>query len=182
MISKVLVANRAEIAIRAFRAAYELGIATVAVYPYEDRNSPHRLADEAYQIGEVSHPERAYLSVDQIVATARQCRQRYGRTTGRNHQPAGAQLDRGCRRATPYDTGLSLAAVSDLEPYWEALRKVNAPFESDIPAPTGRVYHHKIPGGQLSNLRQRAIALGSAIVSRRSRPITLPPTECCVGS
>jgi hypothetical protein len=70
MISKVLVANRAEIAIRAFRAAYELGIATVAVYPYEDRNSPHRLADEAYQIGEVSHPERAYLSVDQIVATA----------------------------------------------------------------------------------------------------------------
>jgi pyruvate carboxylase len=61
---------------------------------------------------------------------------------------------------TPYDTGLSLAAVSDLEPYWEALRKVYAPFESDIPAPTGRVYHHEIPGGQLSNLRQQAIALG----------------------
>src|SRR5258708_27762247 len=71
MISKVLVANRGEIAIRAFRAAYELGIATVAVYPYEDRNSPHRLADEAYQIGEVGHPVRAYLSVDEIVATAR---------------------------------------------------------------------------------------------------------------
>jgi len=65
------VANRGEIAIRAFRAAYELGIATVAVYPYEDRNSPHRLADEAYQIGEVGHPVRAYLSVDEIVATAR---------------------------------------------------------------------------------------------------------------
>jgi pyruvate carboxylase len=47
MISKVLVANRGEIAIRAFRAAYELGIATVAVYPHEDRNSPHRLAAEA---------------------------------------------------------------------------------------------------------------------------------------
>jgi pyruvate carboxylase len=71
MIAKVLVANRGEIAIRAFRAAYELGIATVAVYPYEDRNSPHRLADEAYQIGEVGHPVRAYLSVDEIVATAR---------------------------------------------------------------------------------------------------------------
>ncbi|WP_422613297.1 biotin carboxylase N-terminal domain-containing protein, partial [Mycobacterium sp.] len=39
MISKVLVANRGEIAIRAFRAAYELGVGTVAVYPYEDRNS-----------------------------------------------------------------------------------------------------------------------------------------------
>jgi len=43
VIHKVLVANRGEIAIRAFRAAYELGITTVAVYPYEDRNSVHRL-------------------------------------------------------------------------------------------------------------------------------------------
>src|ERR1700685_500967 len=53
MVSKILVANRGEIAIRAFRAAYELGIATVAVFPYEDRNSEHRLkADEAYHIAE----------------------------------------------------------------------------------------------------------------------------------
>lgn len=72
MITKVLVANRGEIAIRAFRAAYELGIGTVAVYPYEDRNSVHRLkADESYQIGDVGHPVRAYLSVDEIVDTAR---------------------------------------------------------------------------------------------------------------
>src|SRR6185295_6383400 len=61
---------------------------------------------------------------------------------------------------TPYDTGLSLRNVCDLEPYWEALRKVYAPFESGLPAPTGRVYSHEIPGGQLSNLRQQAIALG----------------------
>ncbi|AKK27048.1 pyruvate carboxylase [Mycobacterium sp. EPa45] len=71
MISKVLVANRGEIAIRAFRAAYEMGIGTVAVFPFEDRNSLHRLkADESYQIGEIGHPVRAYLSVDEIVATA----------------------------------------------------------------------------------------------------------------
>ncbi|BBY88197.1 pyruvate carboxylase [Mycolicibacterium tokaiense] len=71
MFSKVLVANRGEIAIRAFRAAYELKIGTVAVYPYEDRNSVHRLkADESYQIGEVGHPVRAYLSVEEIVGTA----------------------------------------------------------------------------------------------------------------
>lgn len=71
MISKVLVANRGEIAIRAFRAAYELGVGTVAVYAYEDRNSLHRTkADESYQIGEVGHPVRAYLSVDEIVETA----------------------------------------------------------------------------------------------------------------
>ncbi|WP_306441381.1 biotin/lipoyl-containing protein, partial [Nocardioides massiliensis] len=39
-------------------------------------------------------------------------------------------------------------------------RRVYAPFESGLPAPTGRVYTHEIPGGQLSNLRQQAIALG----------------------
>ncbi len=69
---KVLVANRGEIAVRAFRAAYELGAGTVAVFPWEDRNSVHRLkADEAYQIGEVGHPVRAYLSVEEIVGAAR---------------------------------------------------------------------------------------------------------------
>ncbi|OLR91578.1 pyruvate carboxylase [Actinokineospora bangkokensis] len=58
------------------------------------------------------------------------------------------------------DTGLSLQAVSDLEPYWEIVRKVYKPFEAGLPAPTGRVYHHEIPGGQLSNLRTQAVALG----------------------
>src|SRR5580692_12219576 len=69
--SKILVANRGEIAIRAFRAAYELGAQTVAVFPYEDRNSEHRLkADEAYQIGEPGHPVRAYLDPQMIVEAA----------------------------------------------------------------------------------------------------------------
>ncbi|MCV2394626.1 pyruvate carboxylase [Actinotalea sp. M2MS4P-6] len=58
------------------------------------------------------------------------------------------------------DTGLSLRNVMDLEPYWEAVRKLYAPFESGLPGPSGRVYDHEIPGGQLSNLRQQAIALG----------------------
>jgi pyruvate carboxylase len=71
MFRKVLVANRGEIAIRAFRAAYELGLSTVAVFPYEDRNSLHRAkADEAYQIGEAGHPVRAYLSVEEVVKAA----------------------------------------------------------------------------------------------------------------
>jgi len=71
MFSKVLVANRAEIAVRAFRAAYELGAKTVAVFPYEDRFSEHRLkADEAFEIGEVDHPVRAYLDIDEILRVA----------------------------------------------------------------------------------------------------------------
>ncbi|MCU1506612.1 MAG: pyruvate carboxylase [Microbacteriaceae bacterium] len=74
MFKKILVANRGEIAIRAFRAAYELGAQTVAVFPYEDRNSMHRLkADEAYQIGEPGHPVRAYLDVGEIIRVAREC-------------------------------------------------------------------------------------------------------------
>ncbi len=73
MFSKILVANRGEIAIRAFRAAYELGARTVAVYPHEDRNSLHRLkADEAYLIGERGHPVRAYLDVAEIIRVARE--------------------------------------------------------------------------------------------------------------
>jgi pyruvate carboxylase len=69
---KVLVANHGEVAVRAFRAAYELGAGTVAVFPWEDRNSVHRLkADESYQIGEVGYPVRAHLSVDEIVRAAR---------------------------------------------------------------------------------------------------------------
>ncbi len=70
-IKKLMVANRGEIAIRVFRAAYELGIETVAVYTWEDRQSLHRLkADEAYQLGEPGHPLRHYLDPDTIVRVA----------------------------------------------------------------------------------------------------------------
>ena len=61
---------------------------------------------------------------------------------------------------TDRETGLSLDAATALEPYFEGVRLLYGPFESGLPGPTGRVYHHEIPGGQLSNLRQQAIALG----------------------
>ena len=68
----VLVANRGEIAIRAFRAATELGIRTVAVYAREDRDALHRIkADEAYEIGEEGRPVRAYLDADGLVEVAK---------------------------------------------------------------------------------------------------------------
>ena len=72
MIAKLLVANRGEIAVRIFRAAYELGIRSVAIHTPDDRGSVHRVkADEAYEIGERGHPVRAYLDADAIVALAR---------------------------------------------------------------------------------------------------------------
>ena len=73
MFKKILVANRGEIAVRAFRAAYEIGASTVAVYPFEDRNSVHRLkADEAYEISAEGSPVRAYLSVEEIIRVAKE--------------------------------------------------------------------------------------------------------------
>ena len=71
--SKLLVANRSEIAIRVFRAATELGISTVAVYAEEDKLSLHRFkADEAHQIGKGLGPIAAYLSIPEIVRVAKE--------------------------------------------------------------------------------------------------------------
>ncbi|WP_286309194.1 pyruvate carboxylase [Agromyces mangrovi Wang et al. 2018] len=80
---------------------------------------------------------------------------------GTTSQPSASALVAALAH-TERDTGISLEAISDLEPYWEAVRRVYSPFESGLPGPTGRVYRHEIPGGQLSNLRQQAIALGLA--------------------
>ena len=55
---------------------------------------------------------------------------------------------------------LELDGALALEPYWESVRALYAPYEAGLPAPTGRVYRHQIPGGQLSNLRQQAAAIG----------------------
>jgi acetyl-CoA/propionyl-CoA carboxylase biotin carboxyl carrier protein len=69
--SKVLVANRGEIAIRVFRTLRELGIATIAVYSGADRNALHvRTADEAYLIGPGPAAE-SYLVQERILETAR---------------------------------------------------------------------------------------------------------------
>ncbi|MFJ6003687.1 pyruvate carboxylase [Arthrobacter sp. NPDC092385] len=78
---------------------------------------------------------------------------------GTTSQPSASALVAALAH-TPRDTGLDLGDVCALEPYWEAVRRMYAPFESGLPGPTGRVYRHEIPGGQLSNLKQQAIALG----------------------
>lgn len=70
--SKVLIANRGEIAMRILRACHELGLSTVAVYSDADRNAPHvRFADEAYHIGP-SPARESYLLFDKIIGAARQ--------------------------------------------------------------------------------------------------------------
>ncbi|MFD1929002.1 pyruvate carboxylase [Sporosarcina siberiensis] len=71
-ISKILVANRGEIAIRIFRACTELNIATVGIYSTEDSGSFHRYkADESYLVGEGKKPIDAYLDIEGIIAIAK---------------------------------------------------------------------------------------------------------------
>ncbi|MBB6465473.1 pyruvate carboxylase [Aminobacter lissarensis] len=77
-ISKILVANRSEIAIRVFRAANELGLKTVAIWAEEDKYSLHRFkADESYQVGRGPHlakdmgPIESYLSIEEIIRVAK---------------------------------------------------------------------------------------------------------------
>ena len=77
-ITKILVANRSEIAIRVFRAANELGLKTVAIWAEEDKYSLHRFkADESYEVGRGPHlaadlgPIESYLSIPEIMRVAK---------------------------------------------------------------------------------------------------------------
>src|SRR5882757_4703085 len=71
MFTKVLIANRGEIAVRVIRACREMGIATVAVFSDVDRGALHvSKADEAYCLGPAPASE-SYLSIEKIMATAK---------------------------------------------------------------------------------------------------------------
>ena len=71
-LKKVLVANRGEIAVRIFRACYDLGLHTVAIYSNEDTYSLFRTkADEAYLVGEKKSPLGAYLDIPGIIGLAK---------------------------------------------------------------------------------------------------------------
>lgn len=70
MFSKILVANRGEIAVRIIRTCKRMGIATVAVYSEADQNALHvQMADEAYCIGP-ARPDLSYLNIPNILSVA----------------------------------------------------------------------------------------------------------------
>ncbi len=61
---------------------------------------------------------------------------------------------------TPRDTGLTHGRIAPFSRYWEGVRRFYAPFEADIRAGTSDVYRHEMPGGQYTNLREQARAMG----------------------
>jgi pyruvate carboxylase len=69
-----------------------------------------------------------------------------------------AEALKGTPRYVDFDTAL----LNEYSNYWEAVREYYYPFESDLKSSTAEVYEHEIPGGQYSNLKPQAIALGLA--------------------
>ena len=63
-------------------------------------------------------------------------------------------------RHTPRDTQLDIAALNECSDYWETVRSYYLPFDSGPKAGSARLYQHEIPGGQYTNLREQATALG----------------------
>ena len=61
---------------------------------------------------------------------------------------------------TGRDTSLDLETLNELSDYWEITRTYYAPFDSGPKAGSARLYEHEIPGGQYTNLREQAVALG----------------------
>jgi pyruvate carboxylase len=63
-------------------------------------------------------------------------------------------------RNTPRDTQLDIEALNECSDYWETVRTYYLPFDSGPKAGSARLYQHEIPGGQYTNLREQATALG----------------------
>ncbi len=61
---------------------------------------------------------------------------------------------------TELDTGIDLAELSPLDQYWECIRGIYSPFESGLKSGSADVYEHEMPGGQYTNLKFQAQALG----------------------
>ena len=109
------------------------------------RTTPRATASRRYMRGDEA-------GVDVVDARRRRMS---GLTCSRSLIVAGARAAR--RRATPASTSTRCSSCSN---YWEEVRSYYAPFESGLNAPAADVYVHEMPGGQYSNLRAQAEALG----------------------
>ena len=153
MFSKILIANRGEIAVRIIRACKEMGVATVAVYSEADKNALHvALADESYCIGR-SEASESYLNENQIISTAllagaqaihpgygflsenahfaRQCRKNGIVFIGPNPEDMERLSDKAILKELMSDAGLTVIpgskAVSSLDEAKKAAQRIGYP-------------------------------------------------------
>ena len=153
MFSKILIANRGEIAVRIIRACKEMGVATVAVYSEADKNALHvALADESYCIGR-SEASESYLNENQIISTAllagaqaihpgygflsenahfaRQCRKNGIVFIGPNPEDMERLSDKAILKELMSDAGLTVIpgskAVSSLDEAKKATQRIGYP-------------------------------------------------------
>ena len=159
-ISKILVANRGEIAVRVFRTAKALGIKTVAVYSDADENAIHRtIADESVYIGD-STPSESYLNAAKILDAAKQIgadaiHPGYGFLSER------AEFSQACR-----DAGITF-----IGPPPEAMHKLGAKIdakqiavENNVPITPGFF----VPGANDFELREAAQDIGFPVMLKAS--------------
>ena len=78
-----------------------------------------------------------------------------GSTSQPNLNSVVAALDN-----TPRETGLDLGTLNEFSDYWEAVRRVYAPFDTGPRSGIGDIYEHEMPGGQYTNLREQAESMG----------------------
>jgi pyruvate carboxylase len=79
--------------------------------------------------------------------------------SGGTSQPNLNSIVEGLRH-TPRETGLDVEALNECSDYWETVREYYLPFDSTPRAGSARLYEHEIPGGQYTNLREQAAAMG----------------------
>ena len=160
MISKILVANRGEIAVRLIRACRELGISSVAVFSEADAQSLHvQMADEAIPLGP-SPPLQSYLDMDKIIAVTKQvCADAIH--PGYGFLAENAQFVRRCEEEGIIFIGPSSAAMALVGDKVEARRTVE---KAGVPTIPGMIAKSTDP----DFLEQQARAIGFPLLVKAS--------------
>ena len=117
-ITKVLIANRGEIAVRIIRAAKDAGISSVAIYADQDRNAMHtRMADESYALNGTTSAD-TYLVIEKILEIATSMDHSATIRNGEVHVQADADWAATLNRAA-FDAGITLAQLTPQLPNLE---------------------------------------------------------------